>query len=276
MTDLLNKSTYAQYKKWKDVFPDCKVNIEALPYRSSWNDMFKTIKNEKDNLISKINTNLSSCLEELENEILYPLPDMLFNAFAMTDFDKLKVVFIGQDPYFNHETENDISVPQAMGLSFSVPVGFQIPSSLGNIYQNLVKFEHIKQKPTHGNLSFWAYQGCLMLNTSLTVLEGDENKNCHQYIWKKFTERTIRYISDKCDKLVFVIWGAHAYGKLEFIDLDKHDVIITTHPSGLSAGKTMKPAGNSKEYPSFNSCDHFGKINTILKKWGKEPIIWDL
>ena len=270
----LSKEKYVKYKNWGETFTDKNVNMENFAPKSSWDNMFKTFKTEK--LFDQVNEKLSSVLGDLENELMYPYPSLVFNAFKMTDFDKLKVVFIGQDPYFDHEMLLNEPVPQAMGLSFSVPHGFKIPSSLSNIYENLVHFGHIQKKPTHGNLEFWAYQGCLMLNTSLTVLDGSENKNCHQFIWRKFTDGIIKYISNNCDNVIFVAWGASAYEKLSLVDLDKHEAIISTHPSGLSANKTMKPSGSSKEYPSFNSYDHFGKINSILKRWKKDPIIWNI
>jgi len=159
---------------------------------------------------------------------------------------------------------------QAMGLSFSVPYNFAIPSSLQNIYKNLQKYGHIRKIPNHGNLSFWATQGCLLLNTSLTVYEGADNKNCHQSIWTKFTDNIIKYISDTNDYVVFVLWGAHAMSKCKFIDLDKHDAIISSHPSGLSADKPLS------NYSSFNTYDHFGQINKLLQKHNKKPIIWQL
>ena len=90
-------------------------------------------------------------------QLLYPKPNYLFKAFNMCPLDEIKVVFIGQDPYFNHEIYNDKIVPQAHGLSFSVPIGFDIPSSLNNIYNNLKKYKHIKTVPNHGCLDYWAY-----------------------------------------------------------------------------------------------------------------------
>ena len=131
---------------------------------------------------------------------MYPLPDLLFNAFHLTDLHKLSVVLIGQDPYFNCDEE--LNCPEAMGLSFSIPIGIKIPSSLQNIFKNLLKFGHIDEIPKHGNLESLALQGCLMLNSSLSVLGGSEYKNCHQYVWKWFTDEIIKYISNRTKNVV--------------------------------------------------------------------------
>ena len=130
------------------------------------------------------------------------------------------------------------------------------------IYKNLLKYGHIEKIPEHGCLDYWAYQGCLMLNTSLTVIDGE--KNCHSNEWKWFTDKIIEEISNKLNNIVFVLWGGEAYKKIELIDLDKHHVIISSHPSGLSANKEFK------SYPAFVNQDHFGIINSYLK----DKIIW--
>jgi uracil-DNA glycosylase len=182
--------------------------------------------------------------------------------------EKTRVVILGQDPYFNYELHDGEKIPQAMGLSFSVPDGFKIPSSLVNIYKNLKKYNHMDIIPTHGNLTNWANQGCLMLNTSLTVKDGE--KNCHQHIWNWFTNQIIEYISLNIDHVVFILWGGNAYEKVELIDKTKHMMIISSHPSGLSANKPMK------EFPAFFNEDCFGKTNEQLKKWGYEEIDWKL
>lgn len=185
----------------------------------------------------------------------------------ITKASNLKVVFIGQDPYFNHEEYQGKYVPQAMGLSFSVPDGIAIPSSLNNIYSNMIKYGHIKKAPITGNLWFWAAQGCLMLNSALTV--EDNTKESHLKMWEWFTDYIIQYISQYMDNIVFVLWGGYAYKKINMIDLDKHSTIISSHPSGLSAHKPFQ------NYPAFMNEDHFGKINTYLKKSGKQKIIWE-
>ena len=261
----LTKETYSDYKNWREFYEDGKT-IKNCPYNSSWNELFKErIYNDErfdklDNKIKELST---------EYEKIYPYPDLLFNAFELVSLDNVKVVIIGQDPYFNCEyTSNKKVVPQAMGLSFSIPKGIKIPSSLQNIFSNLLKNKHIESLPNHGNLSSWASQGCLLLNTALTVLDGQSN--CHSGEWKWATERMIKYISDKCDNVVFVLWGAPALDKQKLIDLDKHDILVSSHPSGLSAHKPLR------NYPAFNDFDHFGKINSLLKTYGKKEISWQI
>ena len=180
---------------------------------------------------------------------------------------KSKLIIISL-PYFNFQCVNGKKYPEAMGLSFSVPVGIPIPSSLKNIYNNAIKYDHFYEYPKHGNLEFWAYQGCLLLNTALTVKEKD--KNCHSKLWSKFTNYIITKISNNHEKIVFVLWGAPALSKLDLIDTDKHAVVISSHPSGLS---NNSPLG---KYPPFSSIDQFGQINKLLKKFGKEEIIWQI
>lgn len=251
-------------KSWCEMFKDKEVKLNKIKYDFSWAPLFDSLFSEPK--IENIETELS---KEIENDsIIYPYPELLFNAFYMTNYDNLKVVILGQDPYFDNISCDDVIIPQAMGLSFSVPYDIPVPSSLNNIYKNLFKHKHIVSKPTHGNLEYWAAQGCLMLNSALTVRFGSQNKNCHKFIWKWFTDKIIKYISQNKEHIVFVLWGADAFSKMNLIDLSKHEVIITSHPSGLSCDKPLR------EYPAFNDYDHFGEINKILKKWKLEQIIW--
>ena len=143
----------------------------------------------------------------------------------------------------------------------------KIPPSLDNIFNNLIKYGHMTEKPENGNLSLWAAQGCLMLNTALTVVDGE--KKSHSHLWSWFTDEVISYISKNCDEIIFVIWGADAAKKLELINQDRHHTIISSHPSGLSAHKKM---GN---YPAFMDHDHFGIINDYLFERNKRTISWD-
>lgn len=261
-TTLLTKEKHEKLESWKSMFK-CGENyhfdMREIVYDLSWKDMFEKLF--ESDLLDKISKELSEEIGTSKTE-MYPPPELLFNTFKLTSFDDVKVVILGQDPYFHKG--------QAMGLSFSVPHKVETPSSLQNIYKNLKDHNHIKKIPKHGNLEFWAYQGCLMLNTSLTVLDGDKNKNCHQHVWKKFTNKIIQYISQNKKNVVFVLWGGSALEKLTLIDLDKHDVVASSHPSGLSVNK---PLG---KYPPFVSVDHFGEINRILKKWNMTPMVWDL
>lgn len=261
---ILTKETYAKVKSWEQKYPDSYVDLKNSKIDSSWKNLFDELYNDErfENLVQKT---LSESLESGKSDI-HPAPEYVFNAFKLTSLDDLKVVIIGQDPYFSYED----NVHQAMGLSFSVPYGVSVPSSLKNIYSNLVKNGHINDVPNHGNLELWAKQGCLMLNTSLTVLDGDKNKNCHQNIWKWFTDKVIRYISNKKENIIFVLWGGNAIEKMTLIDLDKHEVLTSSHPSGLSCGKPFK------SHSAFNATDHFGDANNILKKWDKKEIVWDV
>lgn len=258
---MLSSKNY-KYKNWKEKI--INQNGDTILYypdiNTTWWPLFHSlIKDERYKII--VDT-----LKELakEDAKIYPYPELLYNAFKMTSLDDLKVVILGQDPYFNSEK----GIPQAMGLSFSVPDGIAIPSSLDNIYKNMLKFGHINKKPSHGNLEFLAMQGCLFLNTALTVLDGE--KNCHSQMWKWFTDEIIDSISKITTNIIFVLWGSPALEKLKLIETNKHEVIISSHPSGLSCNKPLR------SYPSFNDCDHFGKINEILKKWNKPTIIYGI
>jgi uracil-DNA glycosylase len=268
---MLSKSLYSEAQTWKQKFKDNSVTLSLKDdkFHKSWKELFEKLYNDK-RFRNRIEKELSEELRDDDNLIMHPQPDYVFNAFKLTSFKKLKVVIIGQDPYFDHEIHENKNVSQAMGLSFSVPVGIKVPSSLRNIYVNLKKYGHIENIPEHGNLESWAEQGCLLLNTALTVKDGSANKNCHQFIWGWFTDEIISYISEKKENVVFVLWGSHALGKKDLIDEKKHEIIISSHPSGLSVGKPMK------EYPAFNANDHFGKINQKLKEWGRSEIDWNL
>ena len=262
-----NIRLYSKLKEWDEIQ---NFKLDKIYVHNSWEPMFVQLFENKDRK-KKIEDKINTTLVELDDKTkLYPKHDYIFRAFQLTRFDNLKVVIIGQDPYFNSEFYKEWRVPQAYGLSFSVPHDFPIPSSLKNIYKNLQNFGHIKKIPNHGCLDFWAFQGVLMLNTSLTVLDGDSNKNCHSSTWKSFTDEIIKYISDNCKGVIFVLWGAEAFKKTSLINLDLHEIIVSSHPSGLSNNKKM---GN---HDAFVEHDHFGKINSYLDKYKKTKIIWNL
>ncbi len=192
--------------------------------------------------------------EEYSKFTVYPNMYDLFNALRYTSFENTKVVIIGQDPY--HEPN------QAHGLCFSVKKGVEPPPSLKNIYKELnsdVGFNI----PNHGELTDWAKQGVLLLNTVLTVRRGQANS--HKGMgWEIFTDRIIEELNKKSTPVVFLLWGANARKKAEKIDNPIHKKLITVHPSPLSA------------YGGFFGCRHFSKTNEILVGNGLQPINWQI
>ena len=192
-----------------------------------------------------------------ENRIcsIYPKDSQLYNAYNLTPLYKVKVVIIGQDPYHGHG--------QANGLCFSVNKGISLPPSLTNIYKELVSDVGIAI-PQHGNLSFWANQGVLLLNSSLTVRAGEANS--HRSIgWQKFTDATIKVISEENMGVIFLLWGGFAKKKSVLIDASKHHILTTGHPSPFSANRGYW-FGNK----------HFSKTNELLIKEGKKIINWQI
>lgn len=250
------------YQAWNEYF-DGEVDFNKIYIRGEWGEKISHMreKNMFANITKSLNKNLS------DGANIFPYPQLMFSIFDYVDVSDIHVVILGQDPYFNSETINKKIVPQATGASFSVPIGMQIPPSLQNIFKNQKEFGIVKKQP-HGCLHYWLQQGCFLLNTSLSVVEGEPN--CHKKEWKPITDKIITYISNKCDHVVFVLWGSDARDKMNLIDLEKHDIVISSHPSGLSCSK---PLG---QYKPFNQVNHFGDINEILKKYEYEPINWQL
>jgi uracil-DNA glycosylase len=143
--------------------------------------------------------------EEITTHEVFPFPDLIFNIFNYVEPDDIRVVILGQDPYFKCEIHKDKKIPQAMGFSFSVPIGMTIPSSLSNIFRNQDEFHIIQDAQPHGNLLYWIDQGCFLMNTALTVRENSAGSHC-QY-WKKITDKIIRHISTELNDITFVLWG---------------------------------------------------------------------
>jgi uracil-DNA glycosylase len=191
--------------------------------------------------------------ENPSQKIFPPLP-FVFNAFNSCRFDNIKVVILGQDPYHDDG--------QAMGLSFSVPRGFKIPSSLLNIFKEIESDLGIP-RASHGDLTSWAQQGVLLLNTVLTVRAHNANSHAGKG-WERFTDYIIKQTSDRLENVVFLLWGKHAEKKGARINGKKHLVLKAAHPSGLSASR------------GFFGCKHFSKANEYLKDNGKEAIKWSL
>ena len=191
--------------------------------------------------------------EKQAGETVYPPGPDIFRAFNETPFDQVKVVILGQDPYHGPN--------QAHGLCFSVPHGINPPPSLANIYKELHNDIGMKI-PTHGDLSSWARQGVLLLNTVLTVQES--RANSHKGIgWEKFTESAIERLSIAREGVVFILWGRQAQGKQSIIDAKKHLILTSVHPSPLSA------------YNGFFGCKHFSKTNSYLSGNGTKEIDWN-
>lgn len=182
---------------------------------------------------------------------IYPPGPKIFNAFALTPFDSVKVVIIGQDPYHNPG--------QAEGLSFSVPDGVTPPPSLVNIYKEISDDLGTPLRQG-GSLRDWAGQGVFLLNAVLTVRAGQPTS--HSRIgWQTFTDAVIRTLSDRRNGLVFLLWGNYARGKRELIDTSRHTVFEAAHPSPLARG-------------AFFGCRHFSKTNEVLVREGLSPIVW--
>ena len=191
--------------------------------------------------------------EKAAGTVIYPPGSMIFKAFELTPVDSVKVVILGQDPYHGPG--------QAMGLSFSVPSNVPAPPSLKNIFREISDDLGIRMSG-NPNLEPWAMQEVLLLNTSLTVQSGMANS--HSRIgWGEFTDAVIKYISDNCEGVVFLLWGRFAQSKKSLIDQSKHHVLEAAHPSPLAGG-------------AFFGCRHFSKTNKILVEEGKTPINWQL
>ena len=192
--------------------------------------------------------------DQRTSHMVFPAHPDVFRAFHLTSFATLKVVILGQDPYHG--------VGQANGLCFSVSPGVSFPPSLQNIFKELEDDLGVS-KPQSGDLAAWAEQGILLLNTTLTVREGAPASHQGKG-WETFTDEVIRCISQKKEKIVFVLWGASARRKKSLIDVTKHTCIESVHPSPLSA------------YRGFFGSKPFSKINQLLRQQGVTEIDWSL
>ena len=171
----------------------------------------------------------------------FPPPPLIFNAFNLCPFDRVKVVIVGQDPYHN--------VGQAMGLAFSVPSGVMIPPSLDNIYKELADDLEVK-KPLSGDLTHWARQGVFLPNATLTVT-AHRPRSHHGWGWEHFTDRAIELLAERREHLVFILWGSDAQQKARLIDPERHLILRAAHPSPLSAYRGFfgsKPFSRTNDY----------------------------
>ena len=220
--------------------PEIDSSWKAILHKEFNKDYFKKLK--------------QFLLEEKQNLTIFPKGKNIFNAFNLTPFNKVKVVILGQDPYHG--------IGQAHGLSFSVLDGIKKPPSLNNIFKELSNDLQIPITKT-GNLTPWAKQGVLLLNTTLTVREKQAGSHQKQG-WENFTNAVIQEISDGREDVIFLLWGRFAQDKEKLIDKNKHHILRAPHPSPFSA------------YSGFFGCKHFSKTNVILRKRGLTEIDWRL
>ncbi|WP_342513297.1 uracil-DNA glycosylase [Sporosarcina sp. FSL K6-1522] len=190
---------------------------------------------------------------EYAGQIIYPQTNDLWTAFKLTPFDEVKVVILGQDPYHGPG--------QAHGLSFSVQPGVKIPPSLRNMFKELSS-DIGCAIPEQGTLTGWAQQGVLMLNTVLTVRQAEANSHRKQG-WETFTDEVIRQLSAREKPIVFILWGRPAQEKKKLIDLSRHAVIESVHPSPLSASR------------GFLGSRPYSATNQVLEAWNEKPIDWE-
>ena len=219
------------------------INIE-----NDWQDFFniETKKNYYKDLRQFL-------IKEYRENVVYPKPEDIFNAFRLTPINETKVVIMGQDCY--HEPN------QAMGLSFSVPNGTKVPPSLINIYKEIASDIGVENLYIDGDLTKWAKQGVLLLNTCLTVREHQANSHSGKG-WEILTDEAIKVLNENDNPKVFMLWGSNARSKKIFITNSEHLVLESAHPSPLSA------------YRGFFGCKHFSKANKFLEENNLEPIKW--
>ena len=217
---------------------------------NSWNILINR-EAEKD-YFKQLKDWLSS--ERKSGVPVYPPENEVFAALDKTPPDKIKIVILGQDPYH--------STGQANGLSFSVKEGIKLPPSLKNIYKEIEQSLNIKM-PEYGDLSSWADQGVLLLNTVLTV-EHSKPQSHRNRGWERFTDEIIMYLNQLKQPIIFFLWGAPAQKKKKLIDANQHIIFSAPHPSPLSA------------YRGFFGCEHFKKANEILSDNKRKEINWNL
>ncbi|MBI2966278.1 MAG: uracil-DNA glycosylase [Bacteroidetes bacterium] len=208
-----------------------------------------------DEFLSAYFKNLKDFLiNEKRRYPVYPPGNHIFRSFELTPFEDVRAVLLGQDPYPGNG--------QAHGLCFSVPDGVPFPPSLQNIFKELEDDLGIR-KPVSGDLSPWAKQGVLLLNTALTVRAGQPGSHRNRG-WELFTDAVIKSISDRKKGVIFILWGNFAKEKKNLVNTEKHFILTAAHPSPYSC------------YNGFFGCRHFSKTNKLLMAQGKNPIIWNL
>lgn len=221
----------------------------TIPVKNNWQTILAEATDTET--YQKLRTFLK---EEYQKQTIYPQVDDIWTAFQWTDYEDVKVVILGQDPYHGPR--------QAHGLSFSVQPGIKIPPSLRNIYKELENDLGIPPV-NHGYLESWAKQGVFLLNSVLTVREGKAHSHQGKG-WEAVTDFAIASLNEREDPIVFILWGAAARKKQILINEDKHHVLTSVHPSPLSA------------YRGFFDSKPFSKTNHLLRKSGQDPVNWEL
>lgn len=227
------------------MIPILHINGTDVSLDASWEEHLRSEirKPYFAELVEKLNS-------EYENEVCYPSKERIFNAFNLCPFNNVKVVILGQDPYYKKE--------QATGLSFSVPEKIKLPLSLRNIYKEIGE-DLCKPMHKSGDLTRWAEQGVLLLNTTLTVRA--DGANSHKHLgWQKFTDAAIKALSEHREHIVFMLWGNDAMRKKRLIDANRHCIIESYHPAARQRYKFKKH--------QFTCC------NAYLKQQGLEEIDW--
>jgi uracil-DNA glycosylase len=223
--------------------------LENMLLGSDWLTALQSVLNSERffELTSRLNRDIAGGVT------VYPPVPLIFNAYNAVKPQEVKVVILGQDPYHNEG--------EAMGLSFSVPLGVKIPASLRNIYKELVADVGFVMPP-HGDLTSWTHQGVFLLNSILTV---EKNKPAsHKNLgWQHLTDETISHLSSHYSGLIFMLWGNFAKSKTELIDTQRHLILDAAHPSPLARN-------------AFSGCRHFSKANQYLTAIGKNPIDWQI
>ena len=229
----------------KQMIPILHINGTDVSLDASWEEHLRSEirKPYFAELVEKLNS-------EYENEVCYPSKERIFNAFNLCPFNNVKVVILGQDPYYKKE--------QAMGLSFSVPEKIKLPLSLRKIYKE-IEDDLCYSMPKSGNLTRWAEQGVLLLNATLTVRAHEANS--HQALgWQNFTDAAIKALNKNHEHIVFMLWGNNAKKKKNLIDINRHCIIESYHPAARQRYKFKKH--------QFTCC------NAYLKQQGLDEIDW--
>jgi uracil-DNA glycosylase len=229
-------------------------NIITTRIHPEWNEFIEENKKELMEILAKVSS---------DNNIIYPKQKDIFKTLFYFGPEDTKLVILGQDPYIgDNSSKVGMNIPQAHGFAFSVPKSHKkIPPSLKNIFKEIKNCYPNYNEPTHGNLKRWVKkEKIILLNCALTVIKG--HSNCHMKLWESYTDKLIKFISDKNNKTIFLLMGNFAISKLKLVDTNKHMIFTTKHPSPLSA------------HNGFFGSNIFKNINDYLEENGMEIIQW--